>query len=100
MRKYAFLTEMVVCVIIYILITIDARDSNKKEFVPHDMDYNSCHYVFLLNSLPLGLIKLETYLSILGKKPIFDLQKPMGRGKYQICGFYTLLLSTWGIIIT
>jgi hypothetical protein len=65
--------------------------------VPSDMDYNSCHYKFLLNSLPLGLMKLETYLSILGKSYSWP-SKPNGRGKYQICGTYPLLLSTWGIM--
>ena len=49
-------------------ITIDDRDSNKNKFIPHDMDYDSCHYKFLLNSLSLGLIKLVIYLLILGKK--------------------------------
>ena len=35
------------------------------------MDYKSCHYEVSLNSLPLGLIKLKTYLSILGKTLFF-----------------------------
>jgi hypothetical protein len=59
---------MEVRVIFYISISIETRDSNKNQFVPHDMNYNSYHYKFLLNSLPLGLIKLQTYLSILVKK--------------------------------
>jgi hypothetical protein len=31
------------------------------------MDYESCYYQLLLSSIFLGVIKLETYLSILGK---------------------------------
>jgi hypothetical protein len=51
MRINAFSAEMEVCVIFYISITIEAKDSNKKtNFVPHDMDYNSYYYEFLLNS--------------------------------------------------
>jgi hypothetical protein len=68
MRKNAFSAEMEVRVIFYLSISIETRDSNINQFVPHDMNCNSYHYKFLLNSIPLGLIKLQTYLSIWGKK--------------------------------
>jgi hypothetical protein len=41
MRKNTFSAEMEVRVIFYISIIIEARDSNKKQSVPRDMDYNS-----------------------------------------------------------
>jgi hypothetical protein len=51
----------------------------KTQFVPYDMDRKSCHYNILLNSLLLDVIKLETYLSTLGKT-LFLLSKPFGGG--------------------
>jgi hypothetical protein len=42
----------------------------KKKIVPYDTD-NSCHYKLLFKSLSIGLIKLETYLSILEEKKLF-----------------------------
>jgi hypothetical protein len=58
MRKHALLAEKEVCFIFYISINIEARDSNKNQIVPRDMDYNSYYYKFLLNSLPVRLINL------------------------------------------
>jgi hypothetical protein len=56
----------------------------KTHFVPHDMDCNSCHYKFLLNSLPLGLLKPETSISqtsIQAETPFFRIIKPAVPGE-------------------
>jgi hypothetical protein len=44
MRKNASSAEIEVRVIFYISISYKARDSNKNQYVPHDMDCNSSDY--------------------------------------------------------
>jgi hypothetical protein len=83
---------MEVCVIFYNSVTVEARDYNKNQFLPPNRDYNSYPYKFLLNSLPLGLIKLQTYLSILGKK-LFLTFKNAFSTQMEVCVIFYISIS-------
>jgi hypothetical protein len=60
------------------------------------MDYNSYYHKALLNSLPLGLIKLQTYLSILGKR-LFLTFKNQWEGEVSDLWFLLFVFAYVGI---
>jgi hypothetical protein len=90
---------MEVCIIFYISITIEARDSNKNPICSSWYGLQFISYKCLDNSLPLGLIKLQIYLSILRKK-LFLTFKNQWEGEVSDLWFLLFVVAYMGNIIT
>jgi hypothetical protein len=95
-RKNAFSAEMEVCVIFYISMNLDVVDSNKK---PICSSWYGLQFISLqvFNQLTSSRPNLAWHLPIDFGKKLFWPSKTNGSGKYQVCGFYSLLLPIWGI---